>query len=333
MPDGDNPHMHLRSLIAAAAVGLNAAGGAIASEGGIIADVNATANLLAGNETSGERAIARSKTWKSHRAAMKRAWSSYEKATLDPMSEWSRQHIAPHLPRGGVVRYAFSGPDVLHVLRMFPDADSYILCGLEPVGSLPRSDILRGLGAGTALAEIRKILEESIRFSFFKTKDMRVELASASYGGTLPIMCLFLARSGFEITGIEFLELAGNGRVSPQRSGRAPASAVRIDAKSRRGGRKSIYYFRTNIADGSISKSGFLAFMESLAPGGSYVKSASYLMHNSYFSQIRNHLLASSTVLVQVGQGVESRVIVPPITLESPGQRRTFPFVIVAATP
>ncbi len=306
----DNPPMDCRRVAVVALVSVVAMSPWPASGGGTITDVNLTAGLLAGNRVPGARSITRGKAWRTHRSAMERAWSSYERSTLDPMRVWGRREVAPHLARGGVVRYPFSGPDVLHVLRMFPDARTYVLCGLEPVGSPPRSAVLRGRGAGGAFTEIRKILEESIRFSFFKTKDMRVELADATYRGTLPIMCLFLARSGFEITGIEFLELGKGGGVRVLGGGRDTADAVRIDARGR-GGTKSFYYFRTNIADGSISRSGFLAFSRSLPPGGSYLKAASYLMHRSYFSQIRDHLLASSTVLVQDDSGIPIRHFEP----------------------
>ena len=94
-----------------------------------------------------------------------------------------RKHLSEIQQSKETLRYPFSGPDILHALYMFPDTDHYILCGLEPVGSVPESSILKGESSEQALKEIRTILEESLRFSFFKTLDMRAELSDAIYEG------------------------------------------------------------------------------------------------------------------------------------------------------
>ena len=281
-----------------------------AADSRIIADINTTARLLAGQESpKASIRITRSHAWQEHRKAMQKAWSKYKTTTLNPMLSWSSGENGPNLPPGGVVRYTFSGPDVLHVMRMFPRADSYILCGLEPIGMLPRSTLLRGKSAGSALAEIRKILEESIRYSFFRTSDMQTELATATYGGTLPIMCLFLAADGHEITNIEFLSLGKDGKLANLGTAHKRASSVRIDVRCRDGKARRILYFQTNIANGALSRSGFLTYLKSLPPGPSYVKASSYLMHESYFSQIRDHLLASSSAIIQDDSGIPLRFL------------------------
>jgi hypothetical protein len=33
--------------------------------------------------------------------------------------------------------YMFSGPDFLYAQTFFPNADTYILCGIEPIGAIP----------------------------------------------------------------------------------------------------------------------------------------------------------------------------------------------------
>jgi len=290
------------------AILLAAAGSAVAVDSRIIADINTTAGLLAGRDSPNASArITGSRAWQQHREAMQKALSKYKASTLDPMLSWSSGQNGPKLPRGGVVRYAFSGPDVLHVMRMFPKADSYVLCGLEPIGTAPRSTSLRGKSAESALTEIRKILEESIRYSFFRTSDMQKELPVATYAGTLPIMCLFLAADGHEIRNIEFVSLGRDGRLTGLGTSDKGANAVRIDVRCRDGRSRSIHYFQTNIANGALKRSGFLTYLESLPPGPSYVKASSYLMHESYFSQIKDHLLASSTSIIQDDSGIPLR--------------------------
>jgi hypothetical protein len=50
-----------------------------------------------------------------------------------------------------------------------------------------------------------------------------------------------------------------------------------------------------------------LKFLKQLGPGDSLVKSASYLMHRPYFSNVRNFLLAHSTTLLQDDSGIPLR--------------------------
>ena len=50
-----------------------------------------------------------------------------------------------------------------------------------------------------------------------------------------------------------------------------------------------------------------MKYLESIPKGKSYVKAASYLMHKSYFSEIRNHLLSNSTTIIQDDSGIPMR--------------------------
>ena len=269
-----------------------------------INDVNITSKLLTGISVPNEEAITSKETWKKHRQDMSKAWARYKKSNLLPMQSWSEKHLSEIQQSKETLRYPFSGPDILHALYMFPDTDHYILCGLEPVGSVPESSILKGESSEQALKEIRTILEESLRFSFFKTLDMRAELSDAIYEGTLPIMCLFLSGAGYEIKKIEKLLLNKDGTVENLGTKKISSDAVQITAKDEQGKPIKVSYFKTNIANGYINKSGFLKYLQGLPKGISYVKAASYLMHKNYFSEIRSHLLSSSSAIIQDDSGI-----------------------------
>ena len=123
------------------------------------------------------------------------------------MSEWSATEVSPAQPPGAVVRYLFSGPDILHAIHMFPTAGTFILCGLEPVGQAPDITALNEGNVATALGEVRNSLGEIIQLSFFRTKDMKDDLQFATFQGTTPIMMIFLAKSGQYVKELEFLKL------------------------------------------------------------------------------------------------------------------------------
>jgi hypothetical protein len=118
---------------------------------------------------------------------------------------------------------------------------------------------------------------------------MRVDLSRGYIGGTLPLLYVFLEKSGCTINAVNF-----------------SGPSVQIDFHSPSGQSQSLYYFRTDLSNGGGSSS-FLAFCKRHAPGASLIKSASYLMHDEGFSTVRNFLLANSTVIVQDDSGIPYR--------------------------
>jgi hypothetical protein len=128
--------------------------------------------------------------------------------------------------------------------------------------------------------------------------------------GTLPILYVFLARSGKVIRDVSLVRVDEDGAVHID-DGVAGAAA---DAKSVRGVKvdfvgdearqQTLYYFTVNIDNDSFKNSGFMRFCERLGTGNAFIKSASYLMHRDHFSEVRNFLLERSRLLVQDDSGI-----------------------------
>lgn len=85
---------------------------------------------------------------------------------------------------------------------------------------------------------------------------------------------------------------------------RIPARGVKIVFAGNDGEARTLYYFSTDLSDSGVGNSKFLDFCQTLAPGDSLVKSASYLLHNRGFSKVRDFLLANSVVIAQDDTGV-----------------------------
>jgi hypothetical protein len=68
-----------------------------------------------------------------------------------------------------------------------------------------------------------------------------------------------------------------------------------------------------------VRNSGFLKFCETLGPGNSLIKSASYLLHAGNFTTVRNFLLANSATVIQDDSGI-------PLADYDPRKWRIFPF-------
>jgi hypothetical protein len=82
---------------------------------------------------------------------------------------------------------------------------------------------------------------------------------------------------------------------------------------------KSLYYFSTDLSNSGVRNSGFLKFCETLAPGNSLLKSASYLLHAGNFSTVRDFILANSATIIQDDSGI-------PLADYNPRKWRFYPF-------
>jgi hypothetical protein len=119
--------------------------------------------------------------------------------------------------------------------------------------------------------------------------------------GTLPILYVFLARSGKTIHEVTPVRLDDGGSVQPDV---VPPSGVKIVFSGSDGETRTLYYFRTDLSNDGINHSKFLEFCETLAPGDGLVKSASYLLHSGGFSKVREFLLANTGVMIQDDTGI-----------------------------
>ncbi len=107
--------------------------------------------------------------------------------------------------------YMFSGPDFLYADAFYSKASTYVLSALEPVGSVPDLTRLPRGGIGAALHNVERSLSSILSFSFFITKQMKTDLQAGQLSGTLPILYVFLARSGKTIRDVSPIALDDKG--------------------------------------------------------------------------------------------------------------------------
>ncbi len=231
--------------------------------------------------------------WTAHAESLGKSWNRMELRQTAKVRAWA----AANLPEAGrstaSVFYFFSGPDFLYAQTFFPNSANYILCGTEPVGTVPELTQMPSAALDADLENLRRALETMLSTHYFITKDMRVDLTRGQVGGTLPILYVFLARTGCTI-----------------RSVRTNAGSAQIDFTGPAGQRQTLWYFKTDLSNGT-GNGAFLAFCKKQAPGLSLVKSASYLMHSDGFSTARDFLLANSRLLIQDDSGIPLRAFDP----------------------
>jgi hypothetical protein len=216
------------------------------------------------------------------------------------------------------VFYPFSGPDFLNVYTFFPNGNDYYMLGLEPAGSLPPVHPgISGDSLNLLFNSLNKSLYAILNYSFFRTLSMAEDLRSEQLHGTLPIMMLFLARTGNTILDVEEVTINSDGDVvkkSEAVRGDSTAKNIqgtRIYFKNGKTGKTStVTYFSADIVDQSLkSIHGFQHFTDKLTDVVTYLKSASYLMHKTYFSGIRTAILNKSDFILQDDSGIPLRFL------------------------
>lgn len=249
-------------------------------------------------------------SWKQHAHNFDEAWDGLEKRQLSKIRGMVGKYLSDPQP---LLFYMFSGPDFLYADAFFPAADTYVMSGLEPPGQVPD---LRKFSHGEiaeALQEIRTSLNSVLNYSFFQTKFMSYDLRKTRIPGTLPVIMIFLERSGKTIYDVSNFDLTSDGAIHPsqEKVANATATGVKIVFSDNTGKKRTIYYISTDVSNHGINNSGFLTFCDKLGKGNSFVKSASYLMHLDDFSTIREFLLSHTTALLQDDSGIPVRYLIP----------------------
>jgi hypothetical protein len=303
--------------LAAAAALLLAAGAAHA------ADVTAddTARFLAGMMPSAGSplmALTRDPDWQRHARFFDSAFGQLDQRQMSKVRAWSEANVATPKP---TMFYMFSGPDFLYANAFYPKATTYVLSALEPPGSVPDLTKVPPGSVGAALANVEHSLGSILSFSFFITKKMKVDLHEGEVTGAMPLLYVFLARSGKTIKNVSTVALDGKGTAyfANENAGGNATRGLRIVFAGSDGVEKTLYYFSTDLSDSGVRASGFLKFCATLAPGNSLLKSASYLLHSGSFSTVRDFILANSATIIQDDSGI-------PLGYYSPKKWRFFPF-------
>jgi hypothetical protein len=285
------------------------------------ASADDTAKFLAGMMPSADSPLTpltRDPSWQRHAKFFDSAFAQLEQRQLSRIHAWSDANLAAPRP---TMFYMFSGPDFLYANAFYPKATTYVLSALEPPGSVPDLAKLPRGGIGAALYNVEHSLGSILSFSFFITKQMKVDLHAGQISGTLPVLYVFLARSGKTIKSVTPVAIDDQGAVHTggENPGPNAARGARIMFAGADGVEKTLYYFSTDLSNPGVKGSGFLKFCATLAPGNSLLKSASYLLHSGSFTTTRDFILANSATVIQDDSGI-------PLTYYSPKKWRFFPF-------
>ena len=278
------------------------------------------ARLISGLPCSLEpfKSLQESPEWKNFAETLGKNWGDLDAKRLQPMKAWAGAELAEANAATKALFYPFGGPDFLTAFLLFPDADAYVLLGLEFVGKLPDFTQATPQHIGTYAADLLAALSDFFNKSYFITKNMNATLTDNKVDGVLPVLCFFLEKTGHRIVGIKRSELLETGELLeadlalPKKRLRRPYG-VRIDVVQNGSDRvRTIHYFSCDLVDDVFRKeSSLYLYLNSLPFETTFVKSASYLMHYKEFANIRNMVLAKSRFVLEDDTGIPYRYFPP----------------------
>jgi hypothetical protein len=271
----------------------------------LIAGLNNPAGTLAAYEDQ--------PAWVRHAKFIDHNWDRFTRGRLAPMRQWAAKELSS--ATAATVFYPFSGPDFVNVFALFPQAKTYLLIALEPVGEMP--DFTAGKEQNF-FPSLQRSLYDLLHLDFFITKKMKSSIGKTELKGTLPVLMFFLAREQARVLDVQYWVMQPDGAIAESQAacpGDRPSGipGVRIVFTSPGSTEKqTLYYFQFNLRNDSWERNQpFVAFLKNFGPMTSFTKAASYLMFKPHFSTIRQFILDQSLYVLQGDSGIPLRYFDP----------------------
>jgi hypothetical protein len=281
--------------------------------------LNDLAHFISGNTNSEKyfKEFRKKATYTDFSSRFSKRWINFDSTKLLPIKNFVSTEFESESKIKNLF-YPFSGPDILYASTIFPEADVYTMIGLEPVGTLPIVDD-KNIVADSIQKYVDKInssLNAILKFSFFRTISMKEDLRNDEVDGTIHLLLLFLNKTGHQIANVRpfYIDTLGNKKYLESTVTLSKSSyknkSIEITAIDKNNKVKTVTYTSTDLSDPALRKNkGLTTYISNLHFETTYLKGASYLMHLSAFSKIRELILANTKNIVQDDSGIALRYI------------------------
>jgi hypothetical protein len=225
--------------------------------------------------------------------------NSYQKKFISKMSTWSSANLSG--AEYQTAFYPFSGPDVVTVMSIYPKANYYVLVA-DQVPEYAFINSPEKLSNASQAFECH-MLSNFSRRGYYLTNDL------IGKNGPKPrfikLLIYNLAFAGAKINEVKILTISPDGMINPQTKD-TPPHGVRFIVETKDGRAVTVDYLSANISDSALEKQGHVVkALERKSSQVVLVKSASHLLQNSYFSTMKNVLIANAKWITQDETGLD----------------------------
>ena len=276
----------------------------VTGSGGYYDEVSA---IISGMKQAGDlAALHDSAVWSTHKEFIDKNWAKVEKNRLTPMAGWTAKEMSAVSKTISTAFYPFSGPDFMTVNAFFPQAKKVIMLGLEPVGALPKIEKFNKEESIDYSENLKRSLTEIFERSYFITEYMLRDFQRQKVNGTLPVICFFMKRSGHTIDSLHYIVKKENGELQ-EVAYADNVKAIGVRVTCHKDGRvKQVYYFKYDVSNQYFNDTtAFFKFIKAnVTNAATYIKSASYVLHANFMSNMKKMILSGSNVVLQDDTGI-----------------------------
>jgi hypothetical protein len=261
--------------------------------------------------------------WAEFAYSFDRDWEKYGKIQMAPMRKWAERELSKPISSGLTVFYPFSGPDFISPYTLFPNAGTYVLVALEPIGNIPDFQAMNCKDFDSFFADMRKSLHDLLSDNYFISAHMQMGMESKELDGVLPLLLFFMARANIRILAVEywFMEPDGTIQKVPASDGGAsgpgeaiPGVRISFESAALPGKPQTLYYFQVNLYNRYFRRnSHFMPFLQNFGPFITFMKSVPYVMFNERASVARRFVLHQSRYILQEDSGIPSSYLDPSL--------------------
>ena len=266
-------------------------------------DLNDIARIVAGmtlDSNSKNYHLTKSEDWKKYSSLLNKTWGKINANRMQKMKEWQKKELSDSITKKRSGIYPFSGPDFLTFYTFFSDAPSYYMFGLEPLGNIPKLELMSKDSLQLYYDGMEDATEDLLRLTFFRTNWMKRELKK---NGVIPIILYFLARTNNEIYSVNKLKIDSSGNLIPDEFSTDVAHIQFLDSKTKK--LKDIFYYSGDVSNYHLENHPeILKYLNKIPTGNTYLKAASYLCHHSYMQKVRTVFLKKSNLVLQEDSGI-----------------------------
>ena len=202
----------------------------------------------------------------------------FQDSFITPCTAWAAAGAVPDSDCNTIF-YPFGGPDILFPLALFPKARELVLVGREPCW----------LQSNFSMAKVTDVIRHYLRTSFFITEDLKHDLSTPSLSSILPLLLVQLGWTGHTLLSVDEINTDSGFCISFH----GPD------------GVREIRYFRQDLRNEFFSDESLL-FRHIVASEKciTFLKSASYLLHEPHFSILRQLIKRQTHLLAQDPSGL-----------------------------
>jgi len=269
------------------------------------ADLTAFARYIAGVHDAKNDSLEQSEFWKLHAAKTDLRWRLLMQNVGTPISTWvtEKNYLGSKAPK--TLLYPFAGGDFFYANLFYPNRDTVIMIGLEPVGGEFGVKEVESAKLEDYLTTLDRCMFYPHKLGFFRTLSMDDDFAHELMNGTFHTFLFYLARNGFDLHYVEYFNVDAQGNSVAVEPG-AEAKGLKIGYSNKSDKTvKQLVYISQDISNTANQKSpGTINYLKQRGSVVSFFKAASYLMYKDYFSDITNVVLGQSKIILQDDSGM-----------------------------